>query len=666
MRRRPPRDDDVERPHRRRRPGPAAGAAPGPAAADGRRDGGDGRLRGSGARANRRPGLRRDRHRHQDAGDGRAGALGRDPDAPARHAHSDNHRARRERTGGSRSPGRGLRLHSETHRPWLLRGGVIPRDLGARAESQGEGPAAGAGVLRRGTGADRPEAGARTARGVREGGIMSQGGVLIVDDDLALLEALPEALRLRMDGVTVETADSAAVALERIAARDYDAIVADIKMPGMDGLELLTEIRTRWPDTPTLMITGHGENELVVGALRGGACDFIHKPIDRDYLVTALQRAMATREASRRVKEQQLALEHHLDTLEVVVEQRAPGLRGRKEVSESPLSWLMGSSGPMEQVVQQIKQVADSPLTVLVEGETGTGKELVARAIHHLSARRDKPFVAVDCGAIPDTLIESELFGYEKGAFTGAHQRKEGQFQLAGGGTLFLDEVVNLPLPTQAKLLRALQERQVQPLGSKQPVPVDVRIIAASNVPLEREVRAGRFRQDVYYRLNEFGITLPPLRERDDILHLANELLQEAGAELGRPCRSISEAAAQVLLRYRWPGNVRELRNVIRRAILLASDVIEPEHLSVIPVDPASVIVLWGEPVDGNSSLKEIAETAAMEAEERAIPRVLQSTGGNKSEAARLLRTDYKTLHLKIKQYGISAAQFRKSRAASP
>src|SRR5207237_8300693 len=186
--------------------------------------------------------------------------------------------------------------------------------------------------------------------------------------------------------------------------QDYDAIVTDIKMPGMDGLALLAEIRTRRPDTPTLIITGHGENELIVGALRGGACDFIHKPIDRDYLVTALQRAMATREASRRVKEQQLALEHHLDTLEVVVKERAPGLRGRKELSESPLSWLMGSSGQMEQVVQQIKQVADSPLTALVGGESGTGQDLVPRGLHHMSARRDKPFVAVDCGAIPDTL----------------------------------------------------------------------------------------------------------------------------------------------------------------------------------------------------------------------------------------------------------------------
>ena len=495
---------------------------------------------------------------------------------------------------------------------------------------------------------------------------MSEGHVLIVDDDLALLQALPEALRLRMGEVMVDTADSAPAALDRIAARDYDAIVTDIKMPGMDGLELLAEIRTRWPDTPTLMITGHAEHDLVVHALRGGAYDFIQKPIDRDDFVVSLRRAIQTRALSRRVREQQVALERHLNELEAIVEERTRDLRETHEVIESPLRWLMGPTGQMEKVVQQIRQVADSPLTVLVEGETGTGKELVARAIHQLSARREKPFVAVDCGAIPDTLIESELFGYEKGAFTGAHQRKAGQFQLAAGGCLFLDEIVNLPLPTQAKLLRALQERQVQPLGGKWPVPVDVRIIAASNVPLEREVRAGRFRQDVYYRLNEFGITLPPLRERDDILHLANEFLPEAGMELGRPCRKISEAAAQVLLRYRWPGNVRELRNVIRRAILLASDVIEPEHLSVIPVEPSpatAATALRGEPTPAGSSLKEIAEAAATDAEQQAIRRVLQVTSGNRSEAARLLRTDYKTLYLKLKQYGIDAGRFREFRA---
>ncbi len=497
---------------------------------------------------------------------------------------------------------------------------------------------------------------------------MSQGHVLIVDDDPALLQALPEALRIRMAGLTVDTADSGAAALEQITARDYDAIVTDIKMPGMDGLEFLAEIRTRRPDTPILMITGYGELDLVVQALRAGAYDFIRKPIDRDYFVASLRRAMEARELSRRVKGQQLGLERHLNELETIVEERTRELRERNKVIESPLRFLMGPNGSMEKIVEQIKQVADSPLTVLVEGETGTGKELVARAIHQLSARREKPFVAVDCGAIPDTLIESELFGYEKGAFTGAHQRKEGQFQLAGGGTLFLDEIVNLPLPTQSKLLRALHERQVQPLGSKRPVHVLARIIAASNVPLDREVRAGRFRQDVYYRLNEFGITLPPLRERgDDILHLANEFLPEAGMELGRPCRKISEAAAQVLLRYHWPGNVRELRNVIRRAILLASDVIGPEHLSVLPGEPSPPTALRAEPAPGDASpgdfsLKGIAEAAASDAERRAIHRVLHATKGNKSEAARLLRTDYKTLYLKIKQYRIDAALFREFR----
>src|SRR5438477_6282150 len=491
---------------------------------------------------------------------------------------------------------------------------------------------------------------------------MSRACVLLVDDDLALLQALPEALRLRMGGVKVDTADSAAAALDLIAARDYDAIVTDIKMPGIDGLELLAEIRTQRPDTPTVMSTGHGEHDLVVQSLRGGAYDFIQKRIDRDHLVASLSRAIQMRELSRRVKEQQAALERHLNDLEAIVEERTRELRETNEVIESPLRLLMGPSGQMEKIVQQIKQVADSPLTVLVEGETGTGKELVARAIHQLSARRDKPFVAVDCGAIPDTLIESELFGYEKGAFTGAHQQQDGQFRRAEGGTLFLDEIVNLPLPTQAKLLRTLQERQVQPLGSKQPVRVDVRIVAASNVPLEDEVRAGRFRQDVYYRVNEFVIALPPLRERDDILHLANDFLAEASMEFGRPCREISAAAAESLLRHGWPGNVRELRNVIRRAILLAADSIEPEHLSFFAADLATSTPVREGPPPIGLSLKAIAEAAAADAEQQAIRRTLGDTKGNKSEAARLLRTDYKTLHVKMKQYGISSVPFKELR----
>jgi two-component system nitrogen regulation response regulator GlnG len=484
-----------------------------------------------------------------------------------------------------------------------------------------------------------------------------------VDDDLALLQALPQTLRLCLGEVTVQTADSAAAALDLIAAWDYDAIVTDIKMPGMDGLTLLAEIRSCRPDTPTLLITGHGETDLVVSALRAGACDFIRKPIDRESFAASLRRAIQTRELRRRAKEEQLALERHVSDLEALVEERAHRLRGRNAISEIPLTWMEGASGQMLPVMRQIKQVASSPLTVLIEGETGTGKELAARAIHQLSARCDQPFVAIDCGAIPETLIESELFGYEKGAFTGAYQRKEGRFQLAGGGTLFLDEIVNLPLPTQAKLLRTLQQRQVQPLGSKHAVPVAVRIIAASNVPLAEAVRLGRFRADVYYRLNEFVITMPPLRERDDILQLASAFLEEASIELDRPCRGISMAAVQVLLAYHWPGNVRELRNVIRRASLLARDMVEPEHLSILPLGPALVTAGLNETTPLGSSLKELAEAATGDAEARAIRMALQATQGNKSEAARLLRVDYKTLHLKMKHYGITATQFREASA---
>ena len=490
---------------------------------------------------------------------------------------------------------------------------------------------------------------------------MSQGGILIVDDDAALLKALPETLRLRLGGVTVDTADSAAAALERIAGQDYDAIVTDIKMPGMDGLELLDEIRARRPGTPTLIITGHGENELVVRALRGGASDFIQKPIDRDYFVTSLRRAIETRQMNRVANEKQTTLERHIAELESLAEGRGFRRQARTD-AESPFALLAASGGQMEKVVRQIRQVADSPFTVLVQGETGTGKELVARAIHQLSGRRQKPFVAVDCGAIPDTLIESELFGYEKGAFTGAQQRKAGQFQLAEGGTLFLDEIVNLPLATQAKLLRALQERQVHPLGGTQSVSVDVRIIAAANLSLEQEVRMGRFRPDVYYRLNEFSISLPPLRERDNILQLANRFVAAASAELGRPCRTISEEAGQILLRYHWPGNVRELRNVIRRGCLLASDVIAPEHLTILPIGmPPVAGAIDVEPGLKRSSLKQLAGAASADAEAQAIRLALQATAGNKSKAARLLQVDYKTLHVKMKLYGLEASAFRTS-----
>jgi len=469
---------------------------------------------------------------------------------------------------------------------------------------------------------------------------MTPAHVLIVDDDPALLQALPEALRLRMGWLTVDTADSAAAALERIAVRDYNAIVTDIKMPGTDGFALLDEIKARRPDTPTLMITGHGEYALAMAALRKGACDFVQKPIDRDYFVASLSRAIQMNEVSRQLKRQHQTLERRADELERTIEERTHELQEANKVIRSPLRWLMAQNQQLEKLVQQIRQAAESVSPILIEGEIGTGKELVARAIHQLSARRDQPFVAIDCSAKSDTPIEEE-------------------FQLAEGGTLFFDEIVSLPLPAQSQVLRAIHEGQVLPAGSKTPVRVDVRTIAVSSVAFELAVRAGWFQQDVYCGLNEVVISLPPLRERDDILHLAKDFVAEASMEFGRPCREISAAAAQVLLRHSWPGNVRELRNVMRRATLLASDVIEEGHLSLL--DGSRVSTGGSGPTAIGPSLKEIAEAAAEDAERQAIRQALQACKGNKTEAARRLRTDYKTLHLKIKQHGIDAGRFKKT-----
>jgi two-component system nitrogen regulation response regulator GlnG len=333
-----------------------------------------------------------------------------------------------------------------------------------------------------------------------------------------------------------------------------------------------------------------------------------------------------------------------------------PPVRGEHRLDErGSLSEFMGPSRHVERIVQQVTQVAGSPLTVLIQGETGTGKELVARAIHNASHRRTGPFIALDCGAIPETLIESELFGHEKGAFTGADQRTIGHIQLAEGGSLYLDELVNLPLTTQVKLLRVLQERVVQPLGGRRPVPVDVRIIATSNLSVDHEMNAGRFRQDLYYRINEFTITLPALRERiEDILYLANRFLTEARQEFGRTVHGISDDAAQVLVEYHWPGNVRQLRSIIRQAALLAFNSIEPEHLVGFYTEPmvGAADTESHERIAGHS-LKVIAAAAAADAERRAISHALVAMKGNKSAVARWLEIDYKTLLIKLKRYGM-------------
>jgi two-component system nitrogen regulation response regulator GlnG len=413
-------------------------------------------------------------------------------------------------------------------------------------------------------------------------------------------------------------------------------VLLDVSMPAMSGLELLRRLKAIAPSVPVIMLTAHQDVQTVVEAMRHGAFDYLAKPCDPDAIAIAVTRAAEHQRLLTEVQALRSALSEGI------------GLRE-----------LMGPSAAVGAIVQQVDQVARSNFTVLVQGETGAGKELVARAIHRQSANRRGPFVPVDCGAIPDALVESELFGHEKGAFTGADQKKPGQFLLAHGGTLFLDEVVNLPAAAQAKLLRVLQDRQVRPLGSVRPAPVDVRVIAAANLPLVDEVAKGRFRQDLYYRLSEFTIHVPPLRERrEDVLPLAQRFLVETGMELSRAVRGFSDAAVARLAAYEWPGNVRELRNAVRRAVLVSAEVVDAGVL--FPSrregagDPPSGAGVWTRGL----SLKEVAEQATALAEGQAIRTALEQAGGNKSEAARLLRTDFKTLHTKMRLRGILAREF--------
>ena len=463
--------------------------------------------------------------------------------------------------------------------------------------------------------------------------------ILVIDDDPRIRSSLVDTLEL--EAFEVVSAGDAETALQQVSADLPEVVLLDLRLPGLDGMEALRKLKEIAPQLPIVILTGFGDVPSAVEAMRLGAYDFLNKPVGPEKILIVVRRAL-----------EHQALGTELKALRSTLGQR------------DPLRWLMGRGQDIQQVTQQIRHVADSNFTILIQGETGTGKELVARAIHQLSGRRDKPFVPLNCGAVPETLIESELFGYEKGAFTGAARRKEGHFQLAEGGTLFLDEIVNLPFSTQAKLLRTLEECQVQVLGAERSLPVDVRVIAAANVPLDREVRAGRFRQDFYYRLSEFVIVVPPLRARtEDIIYLAERFLAEASMELRRPIRGISPEAVQVLLRYHWPGNVRELRNAIRRAVLLSSDLIEPAYL--LPLPPSSGVEAPPADVSAFSpaqlSLKETARKAAAEAERWAIRQALRASGGNKSEAARSLRTDYKTLHLKMRRHGIRSRDFPES-----
>jgi len=457
--------------------------------------------------------------------------------------------------------------------------------------------------------------------------------ILVVDDEAEIRSLLGAVLQSK--GYEVVTAEDGAAALQQVQREHPGVILMDLSMPRMSGMDALPEIKRLDPDIPVVICTAHADLATAVRAMKLGAYDYLTKPFDVELLALTVGRA---------VERSQLRL--RIDEL-------------KRQGQGTSLAERMGASAAIAQVIQQVAQVAESNFTVLVQGETGTGKELIARAIHQQSRRRQVSFVAVDCGAIPETLVESELFGHERGAFTGAQTKREGHFQLAKGGTLFLDEIGNVPLATQAKLLRALEQREVHPLGGARAVAVDARIIAATNAELEEGVKAGRFRADLYYRLTEFTITLPPLRSRrEDITHLAQRFLDEVSMELRRPVRRVSEEAMAALLRHDWPGNVRELRNVIRKAALLAADVVTAEHIPTLSASMSGSTRVAADPAGGDLSLREVAELATVQAEREVIRHALEATKGNKSQAARILRTDYTTLHAKMKRYGIFARDF--------
>ena len=462
------------------------------------------------------------------------------------------------------------------------------------------------------------------------------GTLLIIDDDEPSCRLVRATFQ--SEGVSVLAAHDGPVGLERIETDRPDVVLLDIHLPSASGIDLLEHLKKTNPSLPIVMLTASREIKTAVRATRLGAFDYLTKPIDDDELVAIVRRALDARALYLEVED----------------------LRTRVTRNEADqLAFAMGTSASVRGLVEQIATVARSNFSVLIVGETGTGKELVAQAIHRQSDRRKQPFIALDCGAIPEALVESELFGHERGAFTGAERRHAGQFELATGGTCFLDEIGNLPLMLQAKLLRALESRVVRPVGAERPTTVDVRFIAAANEDLQARAQDGRFRADLYFRLAQYTIALSPLRQRpEDIAYLAQRFLQEASVELRKPVRQVAPAAIEMLRRHDWPGNVRELRNVVRQAVLRSDGLaIQPTDLgpllSSMPASASGAVKSTG-----MQSLKQIAADATRSAEHDSIRDALRATKGNRSRAANLLQTDYKTLLRKIRQLDIRVRDF--------
>lgn len=449
--------------------------------------------------------------------------------------------------------------------------------------------------------------------------------LLIVDDDESACEFLDTVLSGQGFRVTSEV--TAEAALSRLSGQEFDAMLTDVYMHGMDGIELCRRVQALRPDLPVLVVTGEASLDAAVAALRAGAYDFITKPIDTKLLMPAINRAVQHYRLNAEVRRLRRALD---DT-------RRFGA-------------IIGKSPAMQQVFDLIVRVADSEASVLVTGESGTGKELVARSIHEHSARVAGPFVALNCAAVPANLIESELFGHARGAFTDAKTSRDGLFAQADGGTLFLDEIGELPLEMQPKLLRALQERRIRPVGVSKEIPFDARIVTATNRDLESEVEAGRFREDLLYRIDVVRVELPPLRMRGrDVLLLAQAFIERFADQGGRNVRQLDPVAAERLLSYDWPGNVRELENCMERAVALARiDRITLEDLprKIREHRPERVVLTADDPED-LPTLDEL--------ERRYIGKVLGAMGGNKSQAAKVLGLDRRTLYRRLEKHGISS-----------
>jgi Response regulator containing CheY-like receiver, AAA-type ATPase, and DNA-binding domains len=449
---------------------------------------------------------------------------------------------------------------------------------------------------------------------------MNQANILIVEDEELMRAILRELLEA--EGYRVFSADSAETALEIFSREDVTLILTDIKMRGMDGLELLDRVKTIDEDALVIIMTAYSSVDSAIAALRKGAYDYITKPFVNEDLLQTVKNAVRQRELFRENRVLRRELDRHYSFSEII-----------------------GTSESLQNVFRLIEKVSATNVNILIQGESGTGKELVARAIHHHSPRASQPFIAVNCGALPETLLESELFGHTKGAFTDAKTDKKGLFRSADGGTLFLDEIGEIPLPLQVKLLRALQEHEVTPVGSSTPVKFDARIIAATNRNLEEEVAAGKFREDLFYRLNVIEIYLPPLRERrEDIPLLAKHFAQKIAREQNAPEKSISREAMSALAAYNWQGNIRELQNAVERAFILSSgDEIEAENL------PPKILA-------ASRNAFEMRDAAGFrptleEIERRYILEVLKSVNDDKTEAANILGIDLSTLYRKLKRY---------------